>query len=270
MLTTLVIIGATLFLLRKAKKNIAGIGRVERVKRRLWRELETMQKDGVRFDDKEGYKGHEPILRKAALQAGLKDEGKRPVEQRYFNQLRRLYNSVAGTDLPYTESRIKNRLGDDIVIYRDYHLENLPKIACEEAAEEAMETMHLDSSRPAYWYTIAQIGLGNVKFVWKSNRDRTRRGVEELIFGHNAPSERKQRISYIATPEKGGVYPEQFAHRIWEAADMRGDTQVILDGVLQAIRETTSVGAARELCEHKFIIDHDVPDPEDFSEEVPF
>lgn len=187
----------------------------------------------------------------------------KPIEQRYFNQLRRAYNSIAGTNLPYTESTVKNKYGDVIMIYRDYHLDDLPKTAAEATLDEC-ESQPNGGEFAVYWYTIAQIALGRVKFVW--NDKGVHRGASTLIFGHKAPEERKQRISYIATAEKGGVYPEAYAHSLWEGVFTGSDTQDTLDGVLEAIRNCSSVGDAQQL-----VVDHYIKDNiQEEYEDVPF
>ena len=69
--------------------------------------------------------------------------------------------------------------------------------------------------------------------------------------------ERKKRISYLASAKNGGLYPEIFAHRLWESVtNGEGDDKEILDGVIDAIRECDSVGEARDVITARYIQDH--------------
>ena len=196
----------------------------------------------------------------------IKEDGKLPVEQRYFNQLRRAYKSISGTNLAYDQSIVRNEFGDVILIYNDYHLDQLPEIAIEEMKDNWW-SQNL-SDKEAMMQTIADIASGKLKFIWKG--DKTHRGVEEMVFGKSAPQERKQRISYLASKEKGGITPEAYAHYLWENTDMQADDQEILDGVLEAIRQTTSVGQAREDVINEFIKNHTTDNNGLLYNDVPF
>ena len=169
-----------------------------------------------------------------------------------YQQLRRAYKSIAGTDLPYKESKVRNEYGDVILIYRDYELDKMLGRAIEEQKDNWFSPNL--SGKGAMMQTIADIASGKLKFVWKSNG--THRGVEKLVFGASAPSERKERISYLASPEKGGVYPEQYAHYLWESTDRQADDQEITNGVLEAIRQCPSVGKAREDVMWEYLKNH--------------
>lgn len=267
MITALLITAGALWLLGRKRNGVSGIGSTKRQTRRIWREVEAAQRAGVNLDDPDGWQQSAPVLRnmaKGRLSASASDK---PDEQRYFNQLRRAYKSIAGTGLPYDESVVRNAYGDTILVYRDYHLDELPKTAAEWMLNEAQSNLS-NPEQAAYWITIADIASGRVKFVWAS--DGVHRGVQQLIFGSNAPAERKQRISYLASTMKGGRYPEEYAHYLWESVfNGAADDQEITDGVLEALRTCTSVGQAQEICIDEYMRAHH-PSEQPMWSDVPF
>ena len=266
MITALLLGAGALWLLGHKRNGVSGIGATKR-KRRIWSEVEAAQRAGIDLNDPNGWEQHAGQLRKMANGKIPASRSDKPDEQRYFNQLRRAYKSVAGTKLPYSENIVRNENDDVILIYRDYHMDELPKTAANWMIGE--EKTDPDIERAAYWSTIAEIALGT-KFVWNSSKNGIHRGACELIFGKSAPEERKRRISYLATPEKGGIYPEQLAHRAWEAdVTERSDDQQILNGILSAIRDCTSVGQAQQMCIDEYLRAHQVEEPLLY-QDVPF
>ena len=251
---------------RKHTQGTSGIGALKKQPRRIWKEVEQAQKHGIDLTDPEGWKGNEETLswmsqgKLSASKSGKSDE------ERYFNQLRRAYRSIAGTNLPYKENVVRNENDDVILIYRDYELDKLPEKAAQTVFENAMATISTNPSGSAYWATIACIANG-YKFVWASNGEH--RGVEQLVFGQSAPSERKRRISYLASANKGGVYPEVFAHKLWEQADRQADDQEITNGVLEALRDCDSKGIASEWCKQEYMKAYRVENPLLY-QDVPF
>lgn len=243
--------------------TVEGIG-AAKPKRRIWREIEDAQRAGIDLTDKNAWTKHTDLLRRMA-NGKIREDGKLPMEQRYFNQLSRSYKSIAGTGLPYDQAVVRNEYGDVILIYNDYHLDQLPKAAADEMESAAQQNAGSPYAY-GYWATVAAIAKGK-KFVWKSKG--VHRGIETLVFGQAAPAERKQRISYLATPEKGGTYPEQFAHSLWEANDSQQDDQEITNGVLDAIRDTPSVSAAQQACIQAYLEDKQVSEPQLY-QDVPF
>ena len=255
--------------------GVSGIGATKRPPRRIWKEVEQAQREGVelsknKFSDLT--RGEQEDMMRLALNNGYKRtkaaeaKGETRAEG-YFRQLHRAYKSIAGTDLRPEQSVVRNKYGDVVLIYNDYHLEDMTANAIEEMRDNWWSPNL--SNKGAMMQTIADIASGNLKFVWTSTKDGVHRGVEKLIFGKSAPMERKQRISYLASPEKGGVYPEEYAHRLWERTGGQADDQEILDGVLQAILQTPSVGKAREDCEWEYIKNHTVSEP-GMWDDVPF
>ena len=253
---------------RKAAKTTSGIGAAKRQVRRIWSEVEQAQRNGVDLSDPDGWRRNAEILRAMSRGRLTANASGKPDEQRYFNQLRRAYKSVAGTGLPYDESVVRNEYGDTILVYRDYHLDELPKVAAD-WIENTFIRNGGDDTYSAYWKTIADIATGRVKFVWAS--DGVHRGAQQLIFGQSVPAERKMRISYLASPAKGGQYPENYAHYLWESVfgtDYTTDHD-ILNGVLDAIRDCISVGQAQQMCVDEYLKAHQ-PAEQPLWSDVPF
>lgn len=262
MITALLITGATLWLLSR-NKRVSGIGATKRAPRRIWSEVEAAQKAGIDLTDPNGWEKHAQVLRKLSNGKLTASKSDKPDEQRYFNQLRRAYKSIAGTNLQPKQSVVRNEYGDVILVYNDYELDKLPQ----KAADYVRDFGGIDGYEMGYWRTLADIATGRVKFVWSSKG--VHRGVEKLIFGTSAPAERKARISYLATPEKGGVYPEIYAHKLWENEDQVSTDMDFLDGVLDAIRTCQSVGQAQKILIDNYMKAHQAAEPMMW-EDVPF
>ena len=240
-------------ILLRRKDGASGIGATKRTPRRIWAEVAEAQRRGIDLSDPRGYEGNESTLRKMADGKLSASNSNKPAEERYFNQLRRAYKSIAGTDLHSDESIIRNEYGDVIMVYRDYHLDQLPQKAAEWVLGKH-SNLYMDAD-DAYWCTLADIALGRVKFVWATSG--VHRGAQDLVFGAPVPAERKQRISYLASPAKGGQYPEAYAHYLWETISQgTADSQEVSDGVYEAIRDCASVGDARKVCMDQYLQAH--------------
>lgn len=271
MITALLLGAVAVYLLAHKNNSVSGIGatRKRKAPRRIWKELEAAQRAGIDLSDPNGWENNKGVLDRIMFthEATPHSKSSKPTHQLYFNQLRRAYKSIAGTTLPHDQSVIKNEYGDTVLVYNDYHLDQLPARASEYILNETLPGLGNDYSAIGYWATIAAIAQGQ-KFVWTSKG--VHRGVQQLVFGGNNPSERKARISYLASLEKGGMYPEMFAHKVWESyTDGNGDDQEITDGVLEALRTCTSVGQAQEACVNAFISAHQSQEPLLY-EDVPF
>ena len=250
--------------------GISGIGATKQ-KRRIWSEVEQAQRAGIDLSDPNGWTKHADRLSTMSRGKLSSSRSDKPDAQRYFNQLRRAYKSVAGTKLPYDESVVRNENDDVILVYRDYHLDRLPQVAAEWVSQEATENVHNDPLAYGYWVTIAAIAIGSAKFIWKGTKNGVHRGVEELVFGSAAPTERKKRISYIVSPNtrdkypKGaaaaGKYPEEWAHAVWEGVDGSVGDQEITNGVYEALRTCESVGQARQMCIDEYLKAHQLEEP---------
>lgn len=263
MITELLLAAGALYLLNRTQSGANGIGAIKS-KRRIWNEVQDAQRAGIDLTDKTAWEKHAPLLRRMA-NGKIKEDGTTPMEQRYFNQLSRAYKSIAGTNLPYKESIVRNENDDVILIYRDYDMDNLPT----KAAQYIIDYAESNKSNPeenAYMMTIAYIALGKLKFIWKG--DKNHRGIEQMVFGQSAPSERKQRISYLASKEKGGVTIDAWAHQLWEHLET-GDTEQYTNGVIDAIINCESVGWAKEFCKTEYLKAHQVENPLLY-QDVPF
>lgn len=258
---------AALFLLKKKAAAVEGIGATKKQKRRIWSEVEQAQKHGIDLSDPEGWKGNEETLSWMSHGKLSASKSSKSDEERYFEQLRKAYRSIAGTNLPYKENVVRNENGDVILIYRDYEMDKLPQKAADFVMDRAESMMRTDPQAGGYWATIACIANG-LKLIWKGD-GKIHRGVEQLVFGSSAPAERKLRISYLASQEKGGVYPEKFAHRLWEESNAESDDQEITDGVLDAIRDCDSRGTAIRWCEQEYLKAHQIKEPLLY-QDVPF
>ena len=224
-------------------RPVSGIGAVN--KRRIYREIEAAQRSGIQldgaYDDRDSAK-----LEKLGKRFGFKQSSRstKGYGEAYFGSLKRAYNAIAGigsTNLPYTESSVRNSNGDVILTHRDY---GTPAQQLNDAIswlEDQIQGNHYGGQFGAAIY-IARGG----KLLW--NGTGSKRGVREMVFASrtNADGERKQRISYLASEAKGGISPDRLAHMIWESCDGQGDSQEILDGVLDFIRYCTSKKAAQE------------------------
>lgn len=263
----LLTIGAIALLALRKKRGVSGIGAP--YKRKIYQELAAINRLA---DFSLPYEDQSDFVKKTLIancnMINSKYPKRKPITvERYYKQLKRAYNAISGigeTSLPYFESTIRNERGDIILIHRDYGSEDeFLWNACEWVADN-YET---NSFEIGYWETIIAIALGK-RFVWKSSG--VHRGVEALVFGKSAPSERKARISYLASPDKGGVYPEKFAHTIWESTNSTADDQEILDGVLHAIRTTQSATQAKTWITDRYERDHIVEENEQEYLDVPF
>lgn len=246
---------------------IHGIGATKRKPRRIWAEVSDAQDAGIDLTNPNGWESSKGKLDKlmAYHNAHINSKSDKPSHQLYFNQLRRAYKSIAGTNLPCENYTVRNENGDVILIYNDYNLQELPQKAAGWVYDQACQ--NTDAEFAGYWITIAQIAQGK-KFVWPGKG--VHRGICQLVFGVNQPSERKLRISYLASPEKGGVYPEPFAEHEWSdgLAD-RWDAQDFMNGVLMAFKECNSVGQAQQMCADEYINAHQLEEPALF-QDVPF
>lgn len=263
----LLTIGAiALLALRKKRgvQNVAGIGAP--YKRRIYQELAAIT-PGADFnlpyeDQNDNIKR---IVQENCNRLNSKYPNRIPITvERYFKQLRRAYNAISGigeTNLPYRESVVRNYRGDVILIHRDYGTQD-------EQLQDAIfyieENYTSSDFEIGYWNTLLAIATGQ-KFVWSS--DGVHRGLESLVFGKSAPGERKLRISYLASPNKGGVYIERFVESItgdnWKATD----DMELLDGALDAIRTVESVKQAKQIILDTYYKDHIL---EDNNPDLPF
>lgn len=244
------------------KRSVSGIGAA--YKRRVYREIERLQ-PYVDFDlsyDDQTDKAKKYIDEDSDFVNKQFPKREPITPERYYKQLRRAYRAISGigaTNLPYKTYTVRNNRGDIILQHRDY---GTPEQMFQDAIDYLLQTRALDYYDLGKWEAITAIATGK-KFVWASKG--VHRGVEEVAFGATSPMERKARISYLASPQKGGVYPEVFAESIVGNSDYAHeyvDDQELLNGVIDALREVSSVKQAKEMILNKYINENTIPDSE--------
>lgn len=137
------------------KRSVSGIGAVQRVKRRIYKEIAAAQKLGVDFDLKYPELTNSQInsLEEVGNMFGWKqtkrsiESGKRYTEA-YYNSLKRAYNAISGVGIgavDYNTYTIRNGKGKIILQWREYdpvveHLQQEPVV---EIVEQAVEPKKL-------------------------------------------------------------------------------------------------------------------------------
>lgn len=113
------------------KRGVSGIGKVERVKRRIYKEIAAAQKLGVDFDLKYSDLSNSQLnsLEEVGHMFGWK-QTKRSIEsgklytEAYYNSLKRAYNAIAGIGIgatDYNTHTIRNGKGKIILQWREYN-----------------------------------------------------------------------------------------------------------------------------------------------------
>lgn len=123
------------------KHGVSGIGKVERVKRRIYKEIAAAQKLGVDFDLKYADLSNIQLnsLEEVGHMFGWKQtkrslESGRLYTEAYYNSLKRAYNAIAGIGIgaaDYNTHTIRNGKGKIILQWREYdpvveHLQQEP------------------------------------------------------------------------------------------------------------------------------------------------
>lgn len=217
------------------------------MKRNIFFELENAQAYNADFNtDFDGQDNISRIyLKKTAQSYNERFPKRKPLNaEGYFKQLKNQYKKIAGTTLPYKESKIVNERGDVILIHRDY---GDAKTIFQNALIYIEDNYMNNSEQVGYWSTVIYIATGGY-FVWETRGQY--RGVESLLFGKKATEEKKAR-NYI---KKSGETPEGFAHNLWEVWD--GNTEDILNGVLEAILTIYKRQQAADMMIDLYIRDH--------------
>lgn len=133
------------------KRSVSGIGKVERVKRRIYKEIAAAQKLGVDFDLKYADLSNSQLnsLEEVGKMFGWK-QTKRSIEsgklytEAYYNSLKRAYNAIAGIGIgaaDYNTHTIRNGKGKIILQWREYDpvVEHLQQEPIVEIVEQAVE-----------------------------------------------------------------------------------------------------------------------------------
>lgn len=137
-LLTIGLIGLALW---TKKRGVSGIGKVERVKRRIYKEIAAAQKLGVDFDLKYADLSNSQLnsLEEVGHMFGWKQtrrslESGRLYTEAYYNSLKRAYNAISGIGIgaaDYDTYTIRNGNGKIILQWREYapvieHLQEEP------------------------------------------------------------------------------------------------------------------------------------------------
>lgn len=148
-LLTIGLIGLALF---TKKRGVSGIGKVERVKRRIYKEIAAAQKLGVDFDLKYNELSNSQInsLEEVGKLFGWKQtrrsiESGKPYTEAYYNSLKRAYNAIAGIGIgaaDYSTHTIRNGAGKVILQWREYEpvVEHLKQEPIVEIVEKPIKT----------------------------------------------------------------------------------------------------------------------------------
>lgn len=136
------------------KRGVAGIGKVERVKRRIYKEIAAAQKLGVDFDlnYQDLMNSQLNSLEEVGKMFGWKQvkrsiESGKPYAEAYYNSLKRAYNAIAGIGIgavDYDTYTIRNGNGKIILQWREYapvveHLKQEPIVEIVEQAKEPIK-----------------------------------------------------------------------------------------------------------------------------------
>lgn len=232
-------------------------------KRRIYHELATAQKRGVDFN-RSYSENNDSDLESLATKYGYKNNpnSSRSYGEQYFNNLKRAYNAIAATDLPYNESVVYNDHGDEIMRYRDYGTD-------EQRLQNAINDLTDDYSESGiYWRVIGMIANRQVKLLWTvPGYDKLKgyKGLQDELYGRPAPEERKLYKAVLATAANGGITPAKFVHQIWESLppESRLDDMQIRNIVLDALRDVQTPKQARAAILSNYYDTHTLPDQPD-------
>lgn len=137
------------------KRGVSGIGKVERVKRRIYKEIAAAQKLGVDFDLKYADLSNSQLnsLEEVGHMFGWKQtkrslESGRLYTEAYYNSLKRAYNAISGIGIgaaDYDTYTIRNGNGKIILQWREYApvIEHLQEEPIVEIVEQTIEPNRL-------------------------------------------------------------------------------------------------------------------------------
>lgn len=137
------------------KRGVSGVGKVERVKRRIYKEIAAAQKLGVDFDLKYADLSNSQLnsLEEVGHMFGWKQtrrslESGRLYTEAYYNSLKRAYNAISGIGIgaaDYDTYTIRNGKGKIILQWREYApvIEHLQEEPIVEIVEQTIEPNRL-------------------------------------------------------------------------------------------------------------------------------
>lgn len=206
----LLTIGLIGLALCKKKRSVDGIGKVERVKRRIYKEIAAAQKLGVDFDLKYADLSNSQLnsLEEVGHMFGWKQtkrslESGRLYTEAYYNSLKRAYNAISGIGIgaaDYDTYTIRNGKGKIILQWREY----APVI--EHLQEEPI-----------------------VEIV-EQHTDPTKRTKQEEIL-HTWPYIRVYHNGQVLSPTTEDLPP--FTHVAWKKM-LNSDGEVLAEGAVMA------------------------------------
>ena len=260
------------------KHGVAGVGAP--YKRRIYREIESVQRY-VDFDKAFENQSEEAIrvITRDCDTLNSKYPNRKPLTpKKYYNQLRRSYQAISGigaTKLPYKTYEVYNKRGDLILTHRDYGTKEEMFRDAINWIEDTLATVG-NGEELGFWETVIAIATGT-KFVWSSHG--IYKGVQQVAFARSSQAERKARVSYLTSRQKGGKYPEEFAQSALENFDGFGfanalydgyiDLQEFEDGMHNAFRNITSTKEAKDLIMEYYVQNHTFKDVDE-SPDTPF
>lgn len=138
MITTLLIAAGALYLLNRKQSGANGIGKVERIKRRIYKEVSLAQSAGVDFSKKyaELSKDELDALEHIGKDVVMWKQSKRSIEsgkpytESYYGSLRRAWNAVSGIQgIGATDYPVYDRDGNVCLTWTDVteHIEHEPE-----------------------------------------------------------------------------------------------------------------------------------------------
>lgn len=252
---------------KQKKQNAESVGKL---KRRIYAEMEALQKAGLLFDVRwnelspDEKRKFEEYAKYFGYRIGAKST--KTLGESYYNNIRREYNKIAGigaTRIPYTKHEITDFKGDVVLEVRDYGGQD----GVLEKAIAEYDRDYIKDMYDAYWATLSYLAQGG-KFVWS---DKKNYGVQEELFGGEPhPEERKARISILAKKEKGGLTPNGFAHILWQRNENNADDLTIKNGVLEALSKVYTKKQAQKEVFDRYLQDNQIYEYDDEDYKAPF
>jgi len=239
------------------ERRVDGVGKI---KRRIYHEMQSLQHSNVPLNEtwdrltSEEQNAVERIARQYNYVQSA--SSKKSYGEAYYNSIRRQYAAISGTSLPCEESYVYNSNGDEIIRYRDYGTQEQQMQGAKNWIEESIRPG--GGINDAMFATLLYIANGG-KFIWS----QTPGGVKQECFATSgsAEAERKARISYLASKNKGGKTVLAVAHQIFERYDI--DDMVARDAVCQVLLSYQSVAEVNNEIYTMYVDAHQKQNPND-------
>lgn len=220
------------------KRSVSGIGKVERVKRRIYKEIAAAQKLGVDFDLKYADLSNSQLnsLEEVGHMFGWKQtrrslESGRLYTEAYYNSLKRAYNAIAGIGIgaaDYDTYTIRNGNGKIILQWREYApvIEHLQEEPIVEIVEQTTETNRLTKQEEILqvWPYIRVYHNGQVlspttedlppftHVAWKKMLNRDGDVLAEgAVMAFVTEKEAEDWVNIMRRKVRGSDYPQRFS-----------------------------------------------------------